>query len=107
MSAWTMSDRTRNQTWRAVLFGIGCIPAIIAAASTIFSWTASFPLISDGRGGFSLNPLEGKVLVVGLWSAFATTFLGAFGKGKSRVALISLGPVMAIVSLVGWLGDHR
>ena len=104
---FNVDDGARNQRWRVVVFGVGCIAAMIAIASTLCSWTAPFPLVSDGRGDLSLNPLEGKVLVIGLWAAFATSLLGAFGKGKSRVALVSLGPMLAVISLFGWLGNHR
>jgi hypothetical protein len=102
-----MSDRTRNQTWRTVFFRIGCIAAVTAAASAVCSWAAPFHLVSDGRRDLSLNPLEGRVLVIGLWSALTASLLGAFGKGKSRVALVLLGPLLVVVSLFGWLGNHR
>jgi hypothetical protein len=102
-----MSDRTNNQTWRSVIFGLGCIAAVIALAAAVCSWGSPFPLVSDGRGDLSLNPLEGRVLVVGLWSALATSILGAFGKGRKRVLLVLLGPLLLIVSLMGWLGNHR
>lgn len=107
MSTNTMSNGTRNQMWRRALFGIGCIAAVIAIASAVCSWAAPFPLVSDGRGDLSLNPLEGRVLVIGLWSALATSLLGAFGKGRSRVALILFGPLLVVFSLLGWLGNHR
>lgn len=103
-----MSERTPNQTWRKVAFGIGCIAAVIAGISAVCSWTAPFPLVSDGRGDLSLNPLEGRVLVAGLCSALVTSVLGAFGgKGKSRVTLVLIGPLLVVGSLLGWLGNHR
>lgn len=71
------------------------------------SWTAPFPLISDGHGGFSLNPLEDRVFIAGLWSALAASILGASGKGRSRVAVVLSGPLLAVCSLLGWLGNHR
>jgi hypothetical protein len=101
-----MNDRTQNQTWRKVIFGIGCVAAVIAIASAVCSWVAPFSLVANARGDLSLNPLEGRVLIAGLWSALATSLLGAFGKGKSRVALVLLGPLLLIGSLLGWLGNH-
>ena len=71
------------QPLRKATFWIGCVALLIALASTVCSWTAPFPLISDGRGGFSLNPLEDRVLLTGLLSALAASILGAFGRGKS------------------------
>ena len=102
-----MSNRNDSQTWRMVVFWIGCIAGLIALVSAVCSWTAPFPLIADGRGGFSLNPVENRVLIVGLWSALAASIMGAFGKGKNRVAVVLSGPLMVICSLLGWLGNHR
>jgi hypothetical protein len=102
-----MDDRTENQSPRRVIVAIGCIAALIALASTLCSWTAPFPLVSDGQGGFSLNPLEDRVLLAGLLSALAASILGAFAKGKSRLALVLSGPLLAVCSLLGWLGNHR
>ena len=92
---------------RKAVFAIGCVAGLIALASAVCSWTAPFPLVSDGRGGFSLNPLEDRVLIAGLLSALAASILGAFGKGKSRVAVVLSGPLLIISSLLGWLGNHR
>jgi hypothetical protein len=102
-----MIEKTENQTWRKVVFGIGCVAALISLTSAVCSWTAPFPLVSDARGNLSLNPLENWVLIAGLVSALATVILGAFGKGKGRLTLIVLGPLLLIGSLVGWLGNHR
>jgi hypothetical protein len=102
-----MDDQTENESLRTVLFTIGCIAALLALASTVCSWTAPFPLVPDGQGGFSLNPLEDRVLIAGLLSATAASSMGAFGKGKSRVAVVLSGPLLAVCSLLGWLGNHR
>src|ERR1700743_2286336 len=98
-----MIDKTENQTWRRIVFGIGCVTAVISLASAACSWAAPFSLVSDPRGDLSLHPLEGWVLVAGLLSARATVILGAFAKGKSRVVLIVLGPLLLIGGLLGWL----
>ena len=71
-----MDDRTENQSSRRVMLAIGCIAALIALASTVCSWTAPFPLVSDGQGGFSLNPLEDRVLLAGLLSGLAASIFG-------------------------------
>src|ERR1700733_12670421 len=102
-----MDDRTETQSARGVIFASGCIAALIALASAVCSWTSPFPLVSDGQGGFSLNPLEDRVLLAGLLSALAASVLGAFGKGKSRITLVLSGPLLAVCSLLGWLGNHR
>jgi len=102
-----MGFRTEYHSLRRVTFAIGCIAALLALASTICSWTAPFPLVPYGNGGFSLNPIEDRVLLAGLLSALAASILEAFGKGKSRVAVVLSGPLLAICSLLGWLRNHR
>lgn len=102
-----MSDTTDNQSSRRVIFAIGCVAALLALASAICSWTAPFSLVPDGQGGYSLNPMEDRVLLAGLLSALATSILGAFGKGRSRLAVVLSGPLLAVCSLLGWLGNHR
>lgn len=102
-----MSNKMKSRTLHKVVFTIGCVAGLVALASTVCSWTAPFPLVSDGRGGFSLNPHEDRVLIAGLWSAVAASVLGGFGRGKSRVAVILSGPLLIVCSLLGWLGNHR
>jgi hypothetical protein len=102
-----MSKRVERQTLRKAVFGIGCVAWLIALACAVCSWVAPFPLISDGRGGFSLNPLEDRVLVARLLAALTASILGAFGKGKSRVVVVLSGPLLIVSSLLGWLGNHR
>jgi hypothetical protein len=100
-------QQSKHRDLRKAVFRIGCIVGLIALASAVCSWAAPFPLVSDGKGGFSLNPLEGRVLIAGLISAVAASILGAFGKGKSRVVVVLSGPLLIICSLLGWLGNHR
>jgi hypothetical protein len=102
-----MGYGTENQSMRRVIFAIGCIAALLALAATVCSWIAPFPLLADGQGGFSLNPLEDRVLLAGLLSALGASILGAFGTGKSRVVIVLSGPLLAFCSLLGWLGNHR
>jgi hypothetical protein len=102
-----MAEIKQDRTWREVAFSFGCVAAVITLASAICSWASPFPLLADARGDLSLNPLEDRVLIAGLFSAIATVVLGALGKGKGRAVLILLGPILLIGSLLGWLGNHR
>lgn len=100
-------DNEKIRLVRKIIFAVACVAVLIALGSAICSWTAPFPLVSDGNGGFSLNPLEDRVLSAGLWSALAASILGAFGKGPSRVVVILSGPILVVFSLLSWLGNHR
>jgi uncharacterized membrane protein len=102
-----MDNRVDSQTLRKAAFVLGCVAGLVALASAVCSWTAPFPLVPDGRGGFSLNPLEDRVLIGGLIAGIAASVLGAFGKGKSRVAAVLSGPCLIFYSLLGWMRNHR
>ena len=93
--------------WRSVLFRIGGIAAVISAAAGVCSWVDPFPLLSDGRGGWRLNPLEDWVLTAGLSTGLVTIILGAFGKRTSRVLLVVIGMLLIVFNIFGWLGNHR
>ena len=92
--------------WRSILFSIGGIAALISAAG-VCSWVDPFPLLSDGRGGRRLNPLEHRVLIAGLSTAVVTVILGSFGKRVGRVLLVVIGMLLILFNILGWLGNHR
>jgi len=100
-------NRTTDTTWRTVLFSIGVIAAMLSAGAAVCPWFDPFPLISDGQGGYRLNPLEDRVLAAGLLTGLVSMIFGAFGKRVSRVLLIAFGLLLIAVNVVGWLGNHR
>jgi hypothetical protein len=102
-----MSNRTANQRWRSLLFSTGGIAAVLSAAAGVCSWVDPFPLLSDGRGGWRLNPLEYWVLIAGLSTGIVTIILGAFGKRVGRVSLVAIGMLLILFNGCGWLGNHR
>ena len=102
-----VTNRNAIKKWRTVLFGIGVIAAVLSAAAGVRSWVDPFPLISDGRGGYRLNPLEGRVLIAGLSTGFVTMILGAFAKRVGRVLLVVIGLLLIVFNMLGWLGNHR
>ena len=102
-----LTNKTANQKWRSVLFGIGGIAAVLSAAAGVCSWVDPFPLLPVSGGGLRLNPLEGWVLIAGLSTGFAAVVLGAFGKRVRRVSLVAFGMLLILFNIFGWLGNHR
>jgi hypothetical protein len=102
-----LTNTVTDKNWRAVLFSIGVVAALLSAAAGVCSWANPFPLLSDGQGGYRLNPLEGRVLVAGLLTGLVSMILGAFGKRVGRVLLIVIGLLLIVFNLLGWLGNHR
>jgi hypothetical protein len=102
-----LKNRTADKKWRTILFSIGVFAALLSAAAGVCSWVNPFPLLSDGQGGFRLNPLEGQALVAGLLAGFVSMILGVFGKRVGRVLLIVIGLLLIVFNLLGWLGNHR
>jgi hypothetical protein len=100
-------NKTTDAKWRTVLFSIGVLAALLSAAAAVCSWLDPFPLISDGQGGYRLNPLEDRVLVAGLLTGLVSMILGAFGKRVSRVLIIVFGFLFIALNVLGWLGNHR
>lgn len=98
------STETRS---RAVMFGIGVVAAVLSAVAGVCSRVDPFPLISDGEGGFRLNPMEDRVLFAGVFMALASMVLAVFGKRVVRVVLIAIGLVLLVFNVAGWLGNHR
>jgi hypothetical protein len=102
-----LPNSTNNAKWRTVLFSIGVIAALLSASAGVCSWADSFPLLSDGQGGYRLNPLEDRVLFAGLFTGLLSMSLGVFGKRVSRVLLIASGLLLIVFNLLAWLGNHR
>ena len=99
---------TKGTKGRMVVFSIGVIAALLSAVAGAYTWLYHFRLISDGQGGYLLNPLEDRVLVAGLLTGLVSMILGAFGKRVSRVLLIVFGFLLLIAfNVLGWLGNHR
>ena len=80
---------------------------MLSATAGVCSWVDPFPLLSDGAGGYRLNPLEGWVLIAGLSTGLVTMILAAFGKRAGRVLLIVIGILLMLFNVFGWLGNHR
>ena len=102
-----LTNGTTDTNWRTVIFDIGAIAALLSAAACVCSWVDPFPLLSDGQGGYRLNPLEDRVLVAGLLTGLVSMTLGAFGKRVGRVLLIVIGFLLIVFNLLGWLSNHR
>ena len=80
---------------------------MLSAAAGVCSWDDPFPLLSDGRGGWRLNPLGGWVLIAGLSTGCVTMVLGAFRKRVGRALLVVTGMLLIPFNILGWLGNRR
>jgi hypothetical protein len=101
------TDSTTDIKWRKVLFIIGWFAAMLSTGAGFCTWFAHFPLLSDGQGGWRLNPLEDWVLIAGVVTGFSAAILGVFGKRAGRVLLIVFGIFLILFNAAGWLGNHR
>jgi Mn2+/Fe2+ NRAMP family transporter len=102
-----MSNTSPSQRWRFVLFGMGWTAAVASVAACVCSWSVHFPLLSDGQGGWRLNPLEDWVLIAGLSTSLVAIILGSFGKGVGRVFLIAMGILFILLNMAAWMSNHR
>jgi len=100
-------NRVIDSKWRTVLFGTGVTAAMLSATAGVCSWVYPFPLISDGQGGYRVDPLEDRVLVAGLLAGLVSMILGVFGRRVGRVLLIASGLLLVVFNLLGWMGNHR
>jgi hypothetical protein len=91
---------------RSLMFGASIVTATLSAAAAIVDWAAPFPLVAHSDGSFSLSPWDDRVFAVGLVFCLATTGFAVFGRGRSRWLLISAGPLLSVISVIGYLGNH-
>lgn len=95
------------QQWRIVLFRIGFVTEVISAALGVCSWVHPFPLLSDGQGGWRMNPLGDWVFFAGLSTGLLTIVLAFFGRSLSRIVLATGGLLVLIFNCAAWLGNNR
>ncbi len=98
-------EQTRRR--RKALFRIGLLTAVLSAALSVCSWIHPFPLLSDGQGGWRMNPLGDWVLFAGLSTGLLTMVLAFFGSRLSRIVLVTGGLLLLIFNGVAWLGNNR
>jgi hypothetical protein len=71
--------------------------SILGSLAVVSSWFNPFPLLPDGRGGYS-NIRNSILLDAALFTALLTIGLALFGRGASRPLLAVSGSMLAVVA---------
>lgn len=104
--AWRFQQRLNPplSKVRLILFRAGLVMSIICSLMVFSSWFNPFPLLADGQGGYS-NIRNSILFDAGLFAAFLTVGLAAFGRGRSRLMLAGSGIVLAVVAFAALLSN--
>ena len=79
---------------RLILFRCGLLVSVLCSLGGVLAWVQPFPLISDGRGGYS--DVRNWTLSIGtLYAAVSTIGLALFGRGAARLLLAGSGLLLA------------
>ncbi len=95
--AWRFEARNNPRLTRVrrLLFNCGLGWSILCSLAVLCSWLQPFPLVSDGRGGYSdfrnLALSEDALL-----AAPVTIGLAIFGKSVARLSLLASGILLTI-----------
>ena len=102
--AWRFQQRLNPplSNIRLILFRWGLLMSIVSCLVVTSSWFEPFPLVPDGRGGYS-DIRNSMLFDAGLLAAFVTIGLAAFGRGWSRLLLAASAIVVAFVALAALL----
>ena len=104
--AWRFQQRLNPplSKIRLTLFRCGLLMSIICSLMVLSSWFNPFPLLPDGHGGYS-NIRNSMLFDAGVFTAFLTVGLAAFGRGRSRLLLAASGIVLTSVAFVALLSN--
>jgi hypothetical protein len=91
--------------WRKLLFRCGIVAAALSTVSAIFCWHP-FPLVPWGDGGYRTNPWDEHLFVGSVCVSSVTVILPFFGRGFRRVLLISIGLLLFVLSVFGYVFNH-
>jgi hypothetical protein len=95
--AWHFGARidARLRPVRRLLFKCGLGLSILCSLAVLCSWFQPFPLVPDGRGGYSdfRNLAFSEVALV---AALVTIGLAVFGRSVARLSLLASGILLTI-----------
>jgi hypothetical protein len=91
---------------RKSLFRASIVTALLSAIAVFVDWTAPFPLVPWGEGGYAINPWDERVFGIGLVLCVATIALGAFGRGLWRWLLMAAGLFFFAFSVMCFVQNH-
>jgi hypothetical protein len=101
-----MSDKIHERAqWKKLLFGSGIITSALCTITTVCCWRP-FPLVPWGEGGYRTNPLDETVFLGSVSLSLLTVALAFFGRALPRFALISIGLLLFLLSVFGFVSNH-
>jgi hypothetical protein len=89
---------------RWLLFGCGLLLSVVCAIAVACCWFNPFPLLADGRGGYS-NIRNSMLFEAALSAALLTIGLAIFGRGAARLLLAGSGLLLAIMAFGAFLSN--
>jgi hypothetical protein len=96
-----MSDQPPiSAAGRRLLFQCGIGGIGFAAVGVVISFVA--PFSSDGPH----LKLDAKVLAANLIMSIFISILGAFGRGVPRFLVVGAGPLLSLLAILGYVGNH-
>jgi hypothetical protein len=87
-----------------LLFRCGLLLSVVCALAVVCCWFDPFPLLPDGRGGYS--DIRNSILFkAALSTALLTVGLAMFGRGVARLLLAGSGLLLTIVAFGAFLSN--
>jgi len=80
------------------------LTSIVCSLMVLSSWFNPFPLLPDGRGGYS-NIRNSILFDAGLFTALLTVGLAVFGRGRSRFLLAASGLMLVFLASAALLSN--
>lgn len=87
---------------RTIAFRVGLITSLFCAAASVCCWLDPFPLISDGRGGYS-NIILTLLCNFALATAGLTFFFALFGRRSPRLFLCVAAVIQFVITYLAVL----
>jgi hypothetical protein len=102
-----MSDRSADTAVRGrSLFGAGIAVCCLGAIGVVLCFTVPFPLIHLPNGVLTENPWDQRVLRATVLASLLASVLALFGRGVPRMLLVTLGMILALLAVLGYVQKH-
>lgn len=90
---------------RKRVFECGLLVSILTSVLTACSWFNPFPLLADGRGGYS-DARNFQLQTSALCAAVVAVILGFFGRGRPRLLMICNGVALLVLAYFALLSNN-